>query len=101
MSTDTLPGRPKTSATIFASIWESWGEMSPSVARHVLKLHFSEDDTRRMHELAGKNQQGVLSLPEMEELDNYVKVGDLIAILQSKARKLLKKKPASTVRHGR
>jgi hypothetical protein len=53
-----------------------------------------------MHELAAKNQERRLTDAESEEFDNYVKVGDLVAILQSKARKLLKQKPAATKRHG-
>jgi hypothetical protein len=44
-----------------------------------------------MHELAVKNKQGRISTEERDELDSYIKVGDLLAILQSKARKILKK----------
>jgi hypothetical protein len=44
-----------------------------------------------MHELAEKNQEGLLAEAEKEILDNYIKVGDLLAILQSKARKALKR----------
>ena len=73
--------------------------MSNTLARQVLKLEFSEQEKERMHELAAKNQEGRLSKQEGEELDNYVKVGDLLAILQSKARKLLKQTPAVRKRH--
>jgi hypothetical protein len=83
-------------ATIFARVWEtSNGGLSPQVARHILTLGFSEEDMARMHELAVKNQEGQISTEERDELDCYIKVGDLLAILQSKARKLLKKS------HGR
>lgn len=77
-------------AAIFARLWDT-GEnrISTELARYVLKLGFSDDDNARMHELAVKNQAGTLSAMEREELDNYVKVGDLLAILQSKARKRL------------
>jgi hypothetical protein len=44
-----------------------------------------------MHNLAVKSQEGRLSPEELAELDSYIKVGDLLAILQSKARKVLKK----------
>ena len=64
--------------------------MDWEIARQILKLAFSEQDRARMHTLAVKNQEGQLSSEEREELDNYIKVGDLLAILQSKARKLLK-----------
>jgi hypothetical protein len=76
------------------------GSDSPVLARQILKLRFPERDVHRMHELAAKNQERRLTDAESEEFDNYVKVGDLVAILQSKARKLLKQKPAATKRHG-
>ena len=63
--------------------------MSPELARHVLARRFSEEDAARMHSLAEKNREGALSAAEREELDAYVKVGDLLAILQSRARKTL------------
>jgi hypothetical protein len=70
-------------------------ELTPQLARYLLGLAFSEEDKARMHALAVKNQDGALSPGEREELANYVKVGHLVAILQSKARKALRKKPAS------
>jgi hypothetical protein len=88
-------------AAIFARLWDD-GEnrFSRTVARHVLKLQFAERDRARMHELAAKNQDGGLSSEEQAELDNFVRVGDLVAILQSKARKWLKKPSNGRVRHG-
>jgi hypothetical protein len=66
--------------------------LAPELARHILALAFSEEDKARMTELATKNQEGAISPEEKEELFNYIKVGDLLALLQSKARKALKKK---------
>jgi hypothetical protein len=78
-------------AAIFARLWDTErGKLSPELARHVLRLVFSAEDRARMHELAVKNQEGQITPAEAEEFDNYVKVGDLLAILQSKSRKLLK-----------
>ncbi|MEX2119612.1 MAG: hypothetical protein WD847_08455 [Pirellulales bacterium] len=83
-------------AAIFARLWEAGEDgLSVELARHVLKIRFPEPDRARMHELAEQNQQRRLSPHEQEELDNFVKVGDLLAILQSKARKLLKQTPPS------
>lgn len=62
------------------------GELSPDAARYLLSLDFKEDDHRRMHELAQKAQAGTLSEDERQELQNYVDVGHLVALLQSKAR---------------
>lgn len=53
-------------------------------------LAFSQEDKERMKDLARKNRQGEISPEELRELDGYVKAGDLLAILQSKARKLLR-----------
>jgi len=44
-----------------------------------------------MIELAAKNQEGQLTPAEQEELDNYLKVADLLALLQSKIRARLRK----------
>jgi hypothetical protein len=65
--------------------------MSPVVARHILALGFDDEDKTRMHELAVKNQEGKLSPEERRELENYVKVGDLLTILKAKVRSALKK----------
>jgi hypothetical protein len=67
--------------------------LSGPLARQLLKLEFSEKEKTRMHELAQRNREGKLTKQEADELDNYIHVGDLLAILQSKARKLLKQTP--------
>jgi hypothetical protein len=40
-----------------------------------------------MNALSAKARAGTLTDDENEELDNYLRVGDLLAILQSKARR--------------
>jgi hypothetical protein len=80
-------------AAIFSRVFTNGKEiLSPELAKHILSLTFSDADKARMNELAEKNQEGTLSRKEKEELFNYIKVGDLLAILQSKARIALKKK---------
>jgi hypothetical protein len=84
---------PSSEGNIFARLWETGnGGLSPELARHIVRLGFSEADKARMHELAVKNQEGRITSEELQELDGYIKVGDLLAILQSKARRLLKPK---------
>lgn len=91
---------PTSEAAIFSRLWETDdGQMSPEIARHVLRLGFSDQDRARMHELAAKNQESSITSTEREELDNYVKVGDFLAILQSKARRLLKQPDNAKRRH--
>jgi hypothetical protein len=88
--------RPKktdtSEAAIFGRLFEGRnGNLSHAVARKILDITFTETDQERMEELAQRNQQGRLTAEEREELTNYVKVGDLLAILHSKARHVLKK----------
>jgi hypothetical protein len=87
-------------AAIFGRLWDRDRALSPTVAKHVLKLKFSDAETERMHELAAKNRGEGLSKEEAEELDNFIRVGDLLAILQSKARRVLKVKPLTAKSHG-
>jgi hypothetical protein len=80
-------GNGKDRAAIFARLWETEdGRMPRLLARLVLRLGFRDRDKARMHELAVKNQDGSISPPELEELDDYIEAGDLMALLQSKAR---------------
>lgn len=84
---------PETSAvTIFGRLLSNGGKrLSPALARHILSLGFSAADKARMHELATRNQQGVITPQEHDELMNYVQAGCLLGVLQSKARQSLKK----------
>ncbi|HKB03132.1 MAG TPA: hypothetical protein VKD90_12980 [Gemmataceae bacterium] len=68
------------------------GKMSPTLARYILTLGFGPEDQARMAELAERNQEGRLAAAEREELFGYVSAGDLLALLQSKARKTLRSK---------
>jgi hypothetical protein len=70
------------------------GRMSPALARHVLTLGFGDEDKSRMHELAEKNRDDRITPAERDELLAYVKAGDLLGILKSKARRSLGAKPS-------
>jgi hypothetical protein len=92
---------PKSIATIFTRLWEGGaGRLSVPAARQALKLEFPEEDLRRMGELAAKNGDGTITPAELAEYDDYVKVADLLAILQSKARQVLGVKPLLRGRRG-
>ena len=52
MKTAVLP--PTTEAAIWARVIHPNGELTPAVARAILKLEFSDDDRERMHELSQK-----------------------------------------------
>lgn len=66
------------------------GNLSPEVAKELLRLDFPESDHTRMAELSEKAQQGSLSEIERDELDGYINVSHFIAFIQSKARISLK-----------
>jgi hypothetical protein len=89
MSTATLS--PATEAAIWARVIHPNGKLEPSVARAILKLEFSTDDRERMHELAQRAQEGELTPEEQFEIDNFERVGNLLAIMKSQSRKLLKR----------
>ncbi len=79
---------------IEAAIWSriiqpEENSLSPEVARSLLELRFSERELAHMNELAQKNRQGLLSETERQELEGYVKVGDVLSMLHLKARKSL------------
>ncbi len=74
---------------IFLRLWDRH-KLTPTLARHLLRLDFGPQEKIRMHELAERNQQGGISSGELEELDNFLRVGTVLSILQSRARKLLK-----------
>lgn len=68
------------------------GDLQPALARYVLTLGFPKADQNRMQELASRNQEASLSKTEREELRSYVRSSHLLALLQSKARKSLKRR---------
>jgi hypothetical protein len=63
--------------------------LSADAARAILRLRFSATDQRRMNRLAAKNRQGKLKPEEEVELNNYIRVGQTLGILRSKARRSL------------
>jgi hypothetical protein len=73
---------------------------SEEVARAVLRWTFCPADVRRMNRLAEKNRQGMLTPAEEQLLDNYIRVGQTLGILQSKARRSLRPARASKSRRS-
>jgi len=88
--------RPPRPASGEAAIWarlidpESNG-LSPEAARSLLAITFGAEDRARMNELAEKNRAGQLADEERQELEGYVRVGDVLSLLHLKARKSLRK----------
>jgi hypothetical protein len=63
----------------------------PEAARFLLRLDFTPGDKARMDELAAKAREGAIDADDRAELENYVHVGHLLALMQSKARNSLKR----------
>jgi hypothetical protein len=83
---------------LFLRLWDQ-ERLTPPLARHLLKLAWRESDQARMAELAERNREGAITPAELRELDEFVRVGTVLSILQSRARKLLSKLGRS--RNGR
>jgi hypothetical protein len=64
--------------------------MSPQTAQKLVELSFSHRQQERVSLLSEKAQEGTLTPAEQNELDEYIRVADLLAILQSRARRALK-----------
>ena len=63
--------------------------ISQELAQYLLQFRFDPRDVDRMNELSRKAQRNALTEDEDQELDQYIFVGDMLAILQSKARQRL------------
>jgi hypothetical protein len=69
--------------------------LTPEVARRLVRLRFDRQAQARIDQLARKCNEGTLTEGERNEYETYVYAIDFIAILQAKARTLLKQSAAS------
>jgi hypothetical protein len=67
------------------------GTLSTEAAQAFLQLDFPPEDHERVSELSGKASSGTIDEQERAELNEYILVADLLAILQSKARRSLQR----------
>jgi hypothetical protein len=65
--------------------------LTPEVAQKLVSLRFDSKSQARLAKLAGKCNEGKLTDRERREYETYVNAIDFIAILQAKARTLLKR----------
>jgi hypothetical protein len=81
---------PNTEAAIWARLMQSPSEkLSPETAEFLLSIRFGEGDVDRMHQLAERSTEGMLTDDERTEFDSYLRVGNFLAVMQSKARRAL------------
>ena len=64
--------------------------LTPEVARKLVRLRFDVKTQAKIAKLARKCNDGRLTPGERREYESYVQTIDFIAILQAKARSLLK-----------
>ena len=82
---------PNSEAAILARLIQMGQELSRGAAEYLLSIRFDERDTARINELSELAQQGKLTADDQAELDSYIHVGNLIATMQSKARRALQR----------
>jgi hypothetical protein len=68
--------------------------LTPEVARNLVNLRFDRKTQTRIERLARRCNEGCLSEEESREYETYIHAMDFIAILQAKARALLKRSAA-------
>lgn len=91
-------GAPNSESAILARLIQAKEDMNREVAQYLLSIDFSQDDIERMNFLAERAREGSLSPEETTELDSYLHVGNLLTIVQSKARRYLKPQDTSQSR---
>ncbi len=69
--------------------------LSPEVARRLVDYRFDAKSQTRIDKLARKCNEGQLTDGERCKYETYVQTLDFIAILQAKARSLLKRSPVA------
>ena len=93
MKTSALPELPGVAA--WDHVMQFDQTMSPTAARALLKLQFTPPDVKRMQDLAAKARLGKLAASERLEIDTFERLGCVLNILHSKARRTLKLRKAT------
>ena len=87
----TTAANPISEASILSRLLDlRAADLTPAVAEFLLTIQFPSQDVPRMNQLSDLAQHGALSATQQAELDSYIHVSNLLALLQSRARKLLK-----------
>ena len=81
-----------TPTQLLSDIVEPLGRaLTPSSAREILSVRASDAAQRRIGELAEGCDRGMLTPAEKAEYQLFVEVGDIVALLQTRARLYLNK----------
>jgi hypothetical protein len=63
---------------------------TPQVAERIAALRLDPELSARIESLAQKANEGTLTAEEDEEYKDYIEGGDMLALIQAKARRFLK-----------
>jgi len=88
MATATI--QPSVDAAIWERVIRFGKPPSQTAARALLDLQFAEPDRQRMRELSAKARAGTLTADEELESDAYERLGCVLDILHSQARRTIK-----------
>lgn len=81
---------PNTEAGILSRLLDLRGAaLTPPAAEFLLGIRFPDEDIARMNQLSDLARQGTLSAEQQSELDSYIHVSNLLALMQARARRLL------------
>jgi hypothetical protein len=79
---------PNSEAAILARIIQAdERQLTPEAARYLLSMKLPPADEDRVNQLSAKAREGSLTEAESQELDSYLHIGSLLAVMQSKARR--------------
>lgn len=83
-------GMNRTTATLDRLVEPMVRTFTPEVARSLIQLRADPELQARMDQLAEKCNEGLLTSEEREEYETSVRFANYLAIIQAKARRLLK-----------
>ena len=66
-------------------------DLSTAEAQALLRVDFDRQDLDRLHDLATKNQNDVLTPAERTELESYLRLSSLLDLMHAKANLTLQK----------
>lgn len=82
---------PNTEALILSRLLDLRAPgLTPAAAEFLLTIQFPGEDVARMNKLSDLAPEGALTTDQQSELDSYINVSNLLALMQSRARRLLR-----------
>jgi hypothetical protein len=84
------PSRTSEAAILARVVGSALRTSPPEVANALLAIRLGESDLDRMHVLVTKNQEDLLTPEEKTEMESYRRVGWILDLLHSVARRSLK-----------